>query len=53
MYFVRKTRVFSLLHAYFNVYYYLIILCHFDKMNDIIMFFLFIENTFVIVMLLD
>ena len=35
---------FSLLHAYFDVCHYLMILCHFDQMNDITMFFLFIES---------
>ena len=39
MNFVRKTHVFLLLYAYFNVYNYLLILYHFDKMNDRIMFF--------------
>ena len=44
MYFVRKSYVFSLLHAHFDVYHYLMILCHFDQMNDIMMFFLSIES---------
>ena len=35
---------FSLLHAHFDVYHYLMILCHFDQMNDIMMFFLSIES---------
>ena len=41
MYFVRKACVFSLLHAHFDVWRYLMILCHFDLMNDKIMFFSF------------
>ena len=44
MYFVRKAHVFSLLHAHFDVCHYLMILCHFDQMNDIMMFFLSIES---------
>ena len=40
MYFVRKTHVFLLLHEHFDVCHYLMILCHFDKMNDKMMFFL-------------
>ena len=47
MYFERKTHVCSLLHAYFNVCHYLMILCHFDKMYDIIKFFLSIESILV------
>ena len=43
MYFVRKAHVFSLLHVYFYVCHYLMILCHFDQMNDRIMFFLSID----------
>ena len=31
---------FSLLHAHFDVCYYLMILCNFDKMNDVMMFFI-------------
>ena len=34
---------FSLLHAHFDVCHYLMILCHFDQMNGIMMFFLSIE----------
>ena len=30
-----------LLHAYFDVCYYLMILCHFDQMNDIMIFYFF------------
>ena len=44
MYFIRKTHAFSLLHAHFNVYHYLMILCHFDQMNDKMMFSLSIES---------
>ena len=40
MYFVRKTHGFLLLHAHFDVCQYLMILCHFDQMNDKMMFFL-------------
>ena len=40
MYFVMKTHVFSLLHAHFDVCHYFMILCHFDQMNDIMMFFI-------------
>ena len=43
MYFVRKSHVFSLLLAHFDVCHYLMILCHFDQMNDKIMFSLSIE----------
>ena len=35
---------FPLLHAHFDVYHYFMILCHFDQMNDIMMFFLSIES---------
>ena len=44
MYFERKAYVFSLLYVHFDVCYYLMTLCHFDKMNDKIMFFLSIES---------
>ena len=44
MYFVRKAHVFSLLYTHFDVCHYLMILCHFDKMNDIMMFFIYIES---------
>ena len=44
MYFVSKAHVFSLLHAHFDVFHYLMILCHFDQMNDIMMFFLSIGS---------
>ena len=40
---------FLLLHEHFDICCYLMILCHFDQMNDKIMFF----NTLVIIMLLD
>ena len=43
MYYVRKAHAFSLLHAYFDICHYLIILCHFHQMNEKIMFFLSIE----------
>ena len=33
-----------LLHAHFDICYYLIILCHFDQMNDKVMFSLSIES---------
>ena len=39
MYFVSKTHGFPLLHAHFDVCHYLMILCHFDQMNDKIIFF--------------
>ena len=39
MYFVRKAHSFSLLLAHFDVCHYLMILCHFDQMNEIMMFF--------------
>ena len=45
MYFVRKYYVFSLLHAHFDVCHYLMILCHFDKMNNRMMF-LFLLNQY-------
>ena len=44
MYFVRKAHVFSLLHAHFDTCHYLVILCHFDWMNDIIMFFFLLNQ---------
>ena len=44
MYFVRKAHVFSLLYVHFDVCHYLRILCHFDQMNDRMVFFLFIES---------
>ena len=43
MYFVSKAHVFSLLHAYFDVCHYLVILCHFNQMNDRMMLSLSIE----------
>ena len=46
MYFVRKIHVFLLLHAHFDVCYNLIILCHFDQMNDRIMFSFSIKSIF-------
>ena len=42
--FLKKTHVFLLLHPHFDVCHYLRILCHFDQMNDKMMFFLFILN---------
>ena len=36
---------FSLLHAHFDVWRYLMILCHFDLMNDKMLFFLSIKST--------
>ena len=44
MYFVRKVHAFSLLHAHFDVCHYLVILYHFDKMNDKMMFFLILNQ---------
>ena len=44
MYFVMKSHIFSLLHAHFDVYHYLMILCHFDQMNDIMMFFFLLNQ---------
>ena len=44
MYFVRKAHVFSLLLARFDVCHYLMIMCHSNQMNDIMMFFLSIES---------
>ena len=38
---VRLIYYVSLLHAHFNVCHYFMILCHFDQMNDIMMFFSF------------
>ena len=35
---------FSLLHTHFDVCHYLMILCHFDQMNDKIMFYFSIES---------
>ena len=52
MYFVRKSHVFPLLHADFDVCHYLMIFCHFDHMNDKMIFFL-LNNTLVNVMLGD
>ena len=40
MYFVKKTHVFSLLQAHFDVCHCLMILCHFDQMNDMFFFLL-------------
>ena len=45
MYFVRKPHVLSSLHAHFDICHYLMISCHFDQMNDKIMFF-FILNQY-------
>ena len=44
IYFVRKTHVFLFVHAHLDVCHYLLILYHFDKMNDIMMFFHSIES---------
>ena len=44
---------FFLLHAHFDVCHYLMILCHFDMMNDKNVFSFYLINTLVIVMLLD
>ena len=44
MCFVRKAHAFSLLHAYFDICYYLMILCHFDKMNNRMMFFFLLNE---------
>ena len=44
MYFVWEAYVFSLLNAHFDVCHYLMILCHFDQMNDKMMFSLSIES---------
>ena len=46
MYFVRKTHVFSLLHAHFDICHYLIILCHFDHLKDIMKFFFLLNQYF-------
>ena len=47
MYFIRKTHVFFLLlYAHFEVYHYLMILCHFDQMNDTMMFFFLLNKYF-------
>ena len=35
---------FSFLHAHFDICCYFMILCHFDQMNDKMMFFLSIES---------
>ena len=35
---------FLLSHAHFDICHYRMILCHFDQMNDIIMFFLSIKS---------
>ena len=48
MYFVRKTHVFSLLYEHFDVCHYLMILCNFDHINDIMMFSLSIELIFLL-----
>ena len=40
IYFIRKAHAFSLLHAHYDVCHYLMILCHFDQMNDRMIFFL-------------
>ena len=37
---------FSLLHAHFDNCHYLMILCHFDNMNDIMMFFFLLNQCF-------
>ena len=44
MYFVGKAHVFSLLHVHFDVCHYLMILGHFDQMNDRMVFSLSIES---------
>ena len=45
--FCKESSCFSLLHAHFDICYYLIILYHFDKINNIIMFsFLLNQCTF-------
>ena len=36
--------LFSLSQAHFDIFYYLMILCHFDHMNDRTIFFLSIES---------
>ena len=41
--FCKESSCFSLLHAHFDICHYLMILCHFDRMNDIMMFSLSIE----------
>ena len=46
MHFVRKAHAFSLLHAHFDICHYLMILCHFDKMNDKMMFFFLLNQYF-------
>ena len=46
MYFARNAHAFSLLHAHFDVSHDLMILCHFDKMNDRIMFFFILNHYF-------
>ena len=53
MYFVRKAHVFSLLYVNFDICHYFMILCHFDQMNDRIMFFSLLNHTLIIVMFLD
>ena len=40
MYFVRKVHEFSFVCGHLDVCHYLVILYHFDKMNDIIMLFI-------------
>ena len=44
MYFVKKVHVFSLLHTHFNICHYLMILYHFDQMNDKMMFFFLLNQ---------
>ena len=43
IYFIRKPHTVSLLNAHFEVCHYLMILCHFDQMNDKMRCFLSIE----------
>ena len=44
MYFVRKSHAFLFLHAYFDVCHYLMILYHFNQMNDKMMFFFLLKQ---------
>ena len=46
MFFVRKCHVFFVITCIFDVCHYLIILCHFDQMNDKMMFFFFLLNKY-------
>ena len=42
--FYKENSCFSLLHAHFDIGHYLMILYHFDQMNDLMMFFFLLNQ---------